>query len=216
MESSADEGEKVGRDFDESACEFCDNYKKSGLSRSSKILFDFLVEEGVKDRSVLEVGSGAGGFLIELLKQGASSAAGIDLSSQMVKTATELSQQSGFGDRAKFEQGNGATASLPRSDIVIMDKVICCYSDISSLLKNTTGASQGLLGFVAPRGEGVLKRPLRFGVWVANLVQKRRHSILFYIHSLEKLDKTLQDSGFKLQKKRGSRIWLAFLYKTTS
>ena len=82
MESSADEGEKVGRDFDESACEFCDDYKKSGLSRSSKILFDFLVEEGVKDRSVLEVGSGAGGFLIELLKQGASSAAGIDLSSE--------------------------------------------------------------------------------------------------------------------------------------
>jgi len=216
MESSADEGEKVGRDFDESACEFCEDYKKSGLSRSSKILLDFLVEEGVKDRSVLEVGSGAGGFLIELLKHGASSAAGIDLSSEMVKTATELSQQSGFGDRSKFEQGNGATAILPRSDIVILDKVICCYSDISSLLKNTTRASQGLLGFVTPRGEGILKWPLRFGVWAVNLIEKRRHRILFYVHSLEKLDKTLQDSGFKLQKKRGSRMWIAFFYKTTS
>ena len=215
MEPST-EGEKVGTDFNESACEFCEKYKTQGLSKSSKILFDFILEEGVKGRSVLEIGSGAGGFLVELLKQGASNVVGVDLSPEMVKTATELSQQNGFGDRAKFEQGNGATSSLPRSDIVIMDKVICCYSDIGSLLKNTTGASQGLLGFVAPRGEGMWKWPLKFGVWLTNLVEKRRHKILFYVHSLQDLDKTLRDSGFKLQTKRGSRMWLAFLYKSAA
>ena len=216
MESRVGEGEKVGRDFDDSACEFCEDYKKAGLSRSSKILFDLLVEDGVKDKSVLELGSGAGGFSIELLRHGASNVVGIDLSPEMVKVATELSRESGFGDRAKFEQGNGAIASLPRVDIVIMDKVICCYSDIGSLLKNATGASQSIVGFVAPRGEGLLKWPLRFGVWIVNIVEKRRHRILFYVHSLEKLEKTLQDSGFTLQKKRGSRMWLGFFYKLNS
>src|SRR5262245_8498666 len=191
MEPGASEGEKVGHAFDESACEFCEDYKKSGLSKSSKTLFDLLVEDGVKDKSVLELGSGAGGFSIELLRRGASGVVGVDLSPEMVKTATQLSQESGFSDRARFEQGNGATASLPRADIVIMDKVICCYSDIGSLLKNATGASQSIVGFVAPRGEGLLKWPLKFGVWIMNIVEKRRHRILFYVHSLEELDKTL-------------------------
>ena len=162
MDSNLDEGEKVARDFDESACEFCDKYKTSGLSRSSKTLLDFLVEEGVKERTTLELGCGAGGFTMELLKQGAANAVGIDLSPEMIKVATELSRTNGFEDRAKFEQGNAATASLPPSDIVIMDKVICCYSDIDSLLKNSTGATRSLVGFVAPRGEGVVKWPLRF------------------------------------------------------
>ncbi len=213
MDSHLDEAEKIARDYDESACEFCESYKNSGLSRSSRILLDVLAEEGVKDRSTLELGCGAGGFSMELINRGAESAVGIDLSPEMVKVAAELSHASGFGDRAKFEQGNAATASLPPSDVVIMDKVICCYSDLAALLRNATGASRRLLGFVAPRDEGVVKWPLRFGVWIENLVQKRRHSILFYVHSLNTVDKTLRDSGFVRQKKRGSRFWLVLLYK---
>ncbi len=213
MDSTLDEAEKIARDYDESACEFCERYKDSGLSRSSRILLDFLVEEGLKDKSTLELGCGAGGFSMELINRGAGSAVGIDLSPEMVKAATELSRANGFEDRAKFEQGNAATTSLPSSDIVIMDKVICCYSDLEALLRNSTEASRRLLGFVAPRDEGVVKWPLRFGAWIGNLVQKRRHSILFYVHSLETIDKILGDSGFVRQKKRGSRFWLVLLYK---
>jgi hypothetical protein len=81
------------------------------------------------------------------------------------------------------------------------------------LLKNSTEATGSVVGFVAPRDEGIVKWPLRFGVWIGNLIQKRRHGILFYVHSLKTLDRTLAGSGFILQKKRGSRFWLSFFYK---
>ncbi len=131
----------------------------------------------------------------------------------MIKAAAELASASGLGERAKFQPGNAATATLPLSDIVVMDKVICCYSDIDPLLRNAAEASRGLLGFVVPRDDGIVKWPLRLGVRIMNFFQKRRRGILFYLHPLSALDKSLRDSGFTRQKKQASRFWLVFLYK---
>ncbi len=216
MSSNLDEGERVARDFDDSACEFCERYKTKGLSKSSKVLLDFLVADGVKEKSTLELGCGAGGFTMELVNQGAASAVGIDLSVEMIKAANELSHARGAEDRVKYWQGNAATADLPQADIVVMDKVICCYSDIGSLMKNATSASRDLVGFIVPRDEGILKWPLRLGVWIGNVIQKRRKSIFFYLHSLPALDKSLRESGFTRRQKKSSRFWLVFLYGRTN
>jgi SAM-dependent methyltransferase len=213
MSQAQGEADKIGLDFDESACEFCERYKDSGLSKSSRLLLEFLAQDGIQGKSVLDLGCGAGGFLVESLKKGGSSAVGFDLSSKMIETANQLATANGFEDRAKFTVGNAATAALPSSDAVVMDKVICCYPDIDQLIKNATGASRALLGFVVPRDDGIGKWPLRIGVWIVNRWEKRRGGIFFYLHNLDKLDKTLRDSGFNRLAKKSSRFWLVFLYK---
>ncbi len=206
------ETDRIGKEFDADACDFCDRYKRRGLSKSSRLLLDFILEEGVQNRTVVDLGSGAGGFSIELLKKGAASVIGVDLSSKMVEAASELAQVSGFEGRAKFQVGNAAEAELPSSDIVIIDKVLCCYSDWRPLLKNAIDAGRTMVGFIVPRDQGLAKWPFRIGVRVVNIFQKRRGKILFYLHPLETLDRTLQDSGFTQQKRQGSRLWLVFLY----
>ena len=206
------EVEEIGREFDEDACDFCDRYEKKGLSRSSRLLLAFLLEEGTGEKSVADLGCGAGGFSIELLKEGAGSAVGYDLSLKMIDSANHIAHMNGFESRAKFQQGNAATAELSASDIVIMDKVLCCYSEWRPLLKNAISASQEMVGFVVPRDIGIAKWFFRLGVRAVNYFQKRSGRILFYLHPLNQIDKTLQESGFKLRKKQGSRIWLVFLY----
>lgn len=208
-----EETSKIANYFDDSACEFCDRYRNSGLSRSSKLLLDLVKEEQILGRSILDLGCGAGSFSIEALKQGAISAVGLDLSPKMVKAATDLAATNGLQDRAKFQLGNVATTELPRSDIVVLDKVMCCYSDAEPLLKNAASASGSIIGFVVPRDDGIFKWPFRAGVWLANLFQKGRNSVQFYLHPLDVVDRTLRDSGFVRKKKQGSRIWLVFLYK---
>jgi len=207
-----EETNKIANYFDDSACEFCDRYKNSGLSRSSKLLLDLIGEQHIHGMSVLDLGCGAGSFSVEALKQGVSSAVGLDLSPRMVKAATDLAAILGFQERAKFQLGDVATTELPRSDIVVMDKVICCYSDAELLLKNAARASGSTVGFVVPRSDGILEWPFRAGVWLANLFQ-RGNSVRFYLHPLNVVDKTLRDSGFVRKKKRGSRLWLVFVYK---
>src|SRR5437870_4911694 len=69
MEPSSVETDKIGLEFDADACEFCERYKNRGLSRSSKLLLRFILDNNVRERSVLDLGCGAGGLSFELLKE---------------------------------------------------------------------------------------------------------------------------------------------------
>ena len=212
MGCSCDESSKVGREFDGDACDFCERYKSKGLSRSSKLLLKFISEGGIKDRTVLDLGCGAGGMSIELLRQGAQNAVGFDLSPRMIEAACELARATGFESKAKFQEGNAALAELPRSDTVVIDKVLCCYSEWRPLLKNAIDASSVMVGFIVPRDEGVAKWPFRLGLRIANYFQRRSGGIMFYLHPLGTIDRTFRDAGFSLHRKQTSRFWLVFLY----
>ncbi len=168
MEPSRVEIDKIAQEFDGDACEFCERYKNKGLSRSSKLLLRFILDNEVRDRSVLDLGCGAGGLSFELLKEGASSAIGFDLSPKMISAATELAHANGFDSQAKFQLGNGATNELPGSDVVVMDKVLCCYSEWRPLLKNAIEASRVMVGFTVPRDEGITKLPFRLALKIVN------------------------------------------------
>ena len=212
MNSAVKESDKIAREFDEDACEFCNRYRTSGLSRSSKLLIKFILEEGAQGLSVLDLGCGAGGLSLELLKEGANSSVGFDLSPNMIRMASELALQNGFEARAKFQLGNAATANLPVSDIVVMDKVLCCYSEMAPLLGNAAGASRAVVGFTVPRDGGIAKWPLRLVIWITNLFLRWRGCLPFYLHPLDAVDRALRDSGFTRRRKQTSRFWLVFLY----
>jgi SAM-dependent methyltransferase len=212
MDCSCDETSKISREFDEDACDFCKRYKNKGLSRSSKLLLKFILDGNAQDKAILDLGCGAGGLSIELLKKGAQTSIGFDVSPRMIEAATELAQTTGFESRAKFQEGNAAVADLPRSDIVVMDKVMCCYSEWRPLLENAMKASTDMIGFTVPRDEGITKLPFRLALRIANYFQKRREGVLFYLHPLGTIDRTLRESGFKRRKKQASRFWLVFLY----
>lgn len=212
VDPASDEMSKIGREFDGDACEFCERYKNKGLSRSSRLLLKFILDGNAQDKAVLDLGCGAGGLSIELLKNGAQNAVGFDLSPRMIDAASELARANSFESRAKFQEGNAATMELPRSDIVLMDKVLCCYSEWRLLLKNAMEASNVMIGFTVPRDEGITKLPFRLALRVANYFQKRRGGVLFYLHPLGTIDKTLRASGFNRRRKQGSRFWLVFLY----
>jgi SAM-dependent methyltransferase len=212
MAAAPSETSKISQEFDNDACDFCDRYKNKGLSRSSKLLLKFILAGNAQDKAVLDLGCGAGGLSLELLKHGANNAVGFDLSPRMIEAANELARATGFEGKAKFQEGNAAIVDLPRSDIVVMDKVLCCYSEWRPLLKNAVNASNSVIGFTVPRDEGITKWPFRLGLKIANYFQRRSGGVLFYLHPLGTIDKTLRDSGFNRLRKQTSRFWLVFLY----
>src|SRR2546430_1189114 len=69
-----------------------------------------------------------------------------------------------------------------------------------------------ILGFTVPRDEGITKLPFRLALKVVNYFQRRSGGVLFYLHPLGTIDKTLRESGFSHRRKQGSRFWLVFLY----
>jgi SAM-dependent methyltransferase len=164
----------------------------------------------------LEIGCGTGFFAMETLRQGTTSIIGFDLSGAAIQEANEYAKEAGFGDRAKFEVGDGAVAQMPSSDIVVMDKVLCCYPDYDALLKNASDASKRMLGFIVPRDEGWMKPFMKCGAAAINLVERlRRTGFKFYLHPLGSIHQKLVEKGFHQAEKAKSRVWLIFLYKKT-
>src|SRR5947207_15165043 len=110
MEPSSVETDRIVQEFDGDACKFCERYKNKGLSRSSKLLLRFILDNAVRDRSVLDLGCGAGGLSLELRKEGAANAVGVDLSPKMMGAAAERAGAEGLERRGKVQLGNGATS----------------------------------------------------------------------------------------------------------
>lgn len=151
---------------------------------------------------------------METLRKGTTSISGFDLSEAAIQEANGYAKESGFADRAKFEVGDGAVVQLPFSDIVVMDKVLCCYPDYDSLLKKASESSKQMLGFIVPRDEGWMKPFMRCGAAAINLVERiRRTGFKFYLHPLTSIHEQLVERGFQQAEKTKSRFWLIFLYK---
>jgi len=213
--SSAPAQEKgIAETFDNLAHDRCCKYKSSGLTASSQVLLDFISKKGLLGKTVLEIGCGTGFFALETLKNGALSCLGIDLSSAAIHEANAFAKESGLQDRARFEVSNAASTRQPASDVVVMDKVLCCYPDADALLKTASESSKELLGFVVPRDEGLMKPAMKIGTAMINLVEKlRKTGFRLYLHPLRPIDRLLSESGFQQSDKAKSRFWLVFLYK---
>src|SRR5207249_10832677 len=205
----------IAKTFDDLAHDRCCKYKSKRLTASTQVLLGLLTEKGLVGKTLLDIGCGTGFFALETLRQGASSCIGVDLSSTAIHEANEFAKESGLQDRAKFEVANAASTQHA-ADIVVMDKVLCCYPDADSLLKTASASSSDLLGFVVPRDEGLMRPVMRIGTGLINLVEMlRRTGFRLYLHPLHSLDRLLLDNGFQHSSKTKSRFWLIFLYKRT-
>src|SRR5438132_12679036 len=110
-------------------------YRRKGLDATSRRIFDFVKKQGVEGRTVLEVGGGIGAIQIELLKAGAARAVSVELTPTYEEEATALLREVGLEERVerRIMDFAAAGAAVERADIVIMNRVICCYPDMPRL-----------------------------------------------------------------------------------
>lgn len=127
-------------------------YRKDGLDQSARQMVDFLVERGIRDATVLEVGGGVGEIQIELLKRGAASSVNLELSPGYEAQARQLLQEAGLADRAERRIHNIAAdpAGVAPADVVVLHRVVCCYPDYERLLSAAADHARRLLVFSYP------------------------------------------------------------------
>jgi Methyltransferase domain len=132
-------------------------YRKRGLDRTARRMVSFLERHGVRGASVLEVGGGVGEIQIELLKRGADRALNLELSPGYESEATQLLRETGFearGDRRLHDIAVEPEAVAP-ADVVVLNRVVCCYPDYERLLGAAGARAQRLFVFSYPRRNAV-------------------------------------------------------------
>jgi SAM-dependent methyltransferase len=167
----------------------------------TKPLVEALERTGLEGRTVLDVGCGVGDLMLALLARGASVGTGMDLGAGGIHHARALAAERGLADRATFVVGDGAVAPLGAADVVVLNRVLCCYPDVASLIANTTGAARHVFAFTAPEDRGVAGALNRVSTWCSNrwyrLRRKKYHGFRVFVHDLDALEATVRSAGFE-------------------
>lgn len=198
--------------FDEQEAEDdLDEWRRLGPPEATQELIDALRAEGVDGAALLDIGAGVGIVHLALLEAGAANAVDIDASTAFLATARAEAERRGLGDRVEHRYGDVVELAdgLPPSDIVTLDRVICCYPDLRALLGAAVGTGPRLIGLVHPN-DAWWSRVSAAAFNLVDRVLRRHHT--FYVHRSTRIDSLLRESGFAPRHRGGSRYWKVSVY----
>lgn len=185
----------------------------STLRAVSRDLVAAIRSVGVEGRSVLDVGCGVGGLSLALLDAGAGTAIGVDLSRQAVDQARRTAERQGTGDRSVFRVADGSTAEFDEADVVVLDKVYCCYFDPEALLANTLPVAREVYAMVLPPSRGVRGLVARLAIGAENLGRRLTGTpFRAYVHDVDTLDAAIRRGGFRPAAGRRRPVWDVRVY----
>lgn len=156
---------------------------------------------------------------MECLDRGARAATGIDLSTAAIEEARRLSGERGLAERATFEVADGSTVTLTLHDVVVLDKVFCCYPDVDGLLANSLAAARSVYAFSIPPSAGLRGAVQRALTRIANgwyrLRRRKFGGFRTYVHDVAALDGGVRAAGFEPVASRRRLAWDIAVYSRT-
>jgi magnesium-protoporphyrin O-methyltransferase len=182
-------------------------FRRKGLPVRSRRLLKAIESrlplEGVTTR---EVGAGVGGFTITLLKRGVAKASIVDAVAAYVSEARRLATDYDVAAELELEVADyvDRASDLPDADLVVMDRVVCCYPVWRDLLLAAAADSRRMLALSYPRDA----LWVRLGVGAVNLMQRiRRQTFRVFVHPPREMHQMLRDKGFHIEVVGYRGVW---------
>jgi 16S rRNA G966 N2-methylase RsmD len=180
-------------------------YRKHGLDKTARAIVE-LLEQSVVGATVLEIGGGAGEIQLELLKRGAASATNLELSPAYEPEAAALIAEAGFTGRVQRRLVDIATdpAAVQSADIVVLNRVVCCYPDYATLLGAAADHARQQLVFSHPPRNPVS----RAVVATQNLLLRiAGRDFRVFTHPPAAMLAVLAERGLQLRAVHRGRVW---------
>jgi len=175
------------------------------------MLIDALRREGVAGMTLLDIGGGVGALSHELLSAGVTRSVHVDAAPAYLDAARDEAARRSHADRIEFRLGDftAVAGEVAPADVVTLDRVICCYDDMSALVGPSAARARRLYGAVYPRDTWWV----RAGLAVANLLLKARGSLFrTYAHRTEAVDAEVGKQGLTRRETRHTLIWQVVVY----
>jgi magnesium-protoporphyrin O-methyltransferase len=179
----------------------------------SKALLDLIGADRLAGATLLEVGCGLGGLTREALARGVERAQGVDLSPQSIREASRLTAEPGLADRIMFAVGDGSQMDLGLHDVVVLDKVICCYPKVDALLDRSLSVTGETYAIVLPFSRGWRGALARLGIGVENGIRRVRHqSFRAFVHDVGGIETRIAEAGLRRIAATRRFIWYVAVY----
>ena len=188
-----------------------DRYQRHGPDTTTAMLLAMIRKHGVQDASVLDIGGGIGVIDHELLRAGAGHAILVDASAPALAAARAEARRRGVLERLDFVDGDfvSRASSIDPADVVTLDRVVCCYPDVESLVRLSSLRARALYGLVLPRDRWIL----RVGLGVMNVwFRIRGMRYRSFVHSNARVDAVVAEAGLRPRREERTFMWRVVLY----
>lgn len=181
-------------------------YRRNGLDPTSRQISELVRRHGVAGKTLLEIGAGIGSLQLELLKAGAARVTSVELTPTYEDVASELTDEAGLRDRVERRLMDFAATpdEAAAADVVIMNRVVCCYPDMPRLVGAAADHAQGLLVLSYPRETWWTRIGLRLGNLALRLA---RREFQIYLHSPKRIIATCEQHGLSTLLNRDGTLW---------
>jgi 2-polyprenyl-3-methyl-5-hydroxy-6-metoxy-1,4-benzoquinol methylase len=186
-------------------------YRTHGPAKTTHLLTQALKDAGVEHLTLLDIGGGVGAIQHELFKDGLGSAIAIDASSSYLQTARQEAERMGYAARITYHHGDfvAFAPQLPVTDIVTLEKVICCYPDVQMLVGLSSARAGKFYGVVFPRDSWWMKivgQFINLSLWL------QRNPFRFFVHPTEAIEMVLRANGFERRYYHQTLLWQIIVY----
>lgn len=187
-------------------------YLKKGLSKRGRHLLAFLFNHLQSPATVLDIGCGAGGAHHELLRRGlASQVVGVDASPAYLQAAQANAEKLGVQAAVTYRQADFAQAAreFEAADVVILDRVICCYPYLHELLVPAAEHARRYLALSFPVEAGWLRLPFRLLDGLLTLFGSKYHP---YLHRRAEVIAIAEAAGLQRVHRDRSGLWQIMVF----
>ena len=161
---------------------------------------------GLEPETLLDVGAGIGVLHHELLGGSVQLAVHVEAAAAYVEAARSEARQRGHEPRIRFLHGDfiSLAPALACADLVTLDRVVCCYPDLDSLLRAAVTKTGRYLAISFPRDRWYM----RVHMWWQN-GRRRRAGDPFrtFVHPISRIHAVLREAGFQIRLARKTFGW---------
>ena len=206
----------AGDFFDEkTAKKDLQRYRRRGPGKPTRLLIESVIQLGVRNLTLIDIGGGIGAIQLGLFKEGLAKAIHVDASRSYQAVSKKEMESAGFSDRAAYYFGDftDLAVELPVADIVTLDKVICCYPDMNKLLNKSLNKAGRIYALVFPRETVIAKAAFRVvNLWFRILKSDFRT----YLHPVDQVVSTIQSNGFNRKTHHKTFFWHIMTFERES
>jgi magnesium-protoporphyrin O-methyltransferase len=188
-------------------------YRTKGPQSTTRALVDGLIEQGVEGATLLDIGGGIGAIQHELLGAGVKEAVNFEASTAYMEACKEEAERQGHGDKITHQHGDFAhlDEDVSLADVVTLERVICCYTDMPGLVDQSCAKTGHLLGIVIPHD-----------VWYVKLYTALYHNLKFklknnpfrvFVYPTQDVEDRIKHNGFIRRFYRLVDGWQVMIYE---
>lgn len=187
-------------------------YRKKGPKKTTWQLIEALRAEDIDGMTLLDIGGGVGDIQHEMLTSGVRYAANNEASTAYVEACRQEAERLGHSDRIHHIPGNFVELAkdIAPADIVTLDRVICCYDDMPSLVSLSAQKAQRFYGIVYPRDTWWIRLGILVYYNFRNWLQ--RNPMRMFVHPPEAVEAVIRSNGLERHFYRVMGPWQVLVY----